>query len=115
MSEQDEQLARIKCIACSASEPTLTDGEIERLHPQVANWSVVEKDGVKRLERSFRFKDFGEALSFTDRVGRIAEEEGHHPSILTEWGRVTVTWWTHKIKGLHRNDFVMAAKTDNLQ
>lgn len=58
----------------------------------------------------FKFKDFAEALAFTNKVGQIAEEEGHHPSILTEWGGVTVTWWTHKIKGLHRNDFIMAAK-----
>jgi 4a-hydroxytetrahydrobiopterin dehydratase len=115
MTEQEqEQLARIKCTACRAGEPTVTAEEMDRLHPQVANWSVVQKDGIERLERTFRFKDFNEALSFTNRVGRIAEEEGHHPSILTEWGKVTVTWWTHKIKGLHRNDFIMAAKTDNL-
>lgn len=74
----------------------------------------MEREGVKRLERVFKFKDFTEALKFTDRVGKIAEEEGHHPSILTEWGKVTVTWWTHKLKGLHRNDFIMAAKTDHL-
>ena len=112
--EQEEQLAKIKCTACRAGEPTVTAEEIERMHPQVANWSVIEKDGIKRLEHIFKFKDFREALSFTDRVGKIAEEEGHHPAILTEWGKVTVTWWTHKIKGLHRNDFIMAAKTDNL-
>ena len=75
---------------------------------------MVERDGIKRLERVFKFKDFAEALAFTNKVGQIAEEEGHHPSILTEWGRVTVTWWTHKIKGLHRNDFIMATKTDRL-
>ena len=59
-------------------------------------------------------EDFAEALEFTNDVGAIAEEEGHHPAILTEWGRVTVTWWTHKIRGLHRNDFIMAAKTDQI-
>lgn len=112
--EQQEQLARIKCTACRSGQPTLTAEEIERFHPQIANWSVGEKEGIKRLERTFKFKDFSEALSFTNRVGEIAEEEGHHPAISTEWGRVTVTWWTHKIKGLHRNDFIMAAKTDNL-
>jgi 4a-hydroxytetrahydrobiopterin dehydratase len=67
-----------------------------------------------RLERAFKFKDFAEALAFTIKVGEIAEAEGHHPALLTEWGRVTVTWWTHKIRGLHRNDFIMAAKTDHL-
>ena len=61
-----------------------------------------------------KYKNFDEALTFTNKVGQLAEAEGHHPSILTEWGKVTVTWWTHKIKGLHRNDFIMAAKTDQL-
>jgi 4a-hydroxytetrahydrobiopterin dehydratase len=71
-------------------------------------------DGIPRLERQYRFRSFVDALAFTNRVGEIAEAEGHHPAILTEWGRVTVSWWTHKIRGLHRNDFVMAAKTDRL-
>ena len=65
-------------------------------------------------QQEFKFKNFVQALEFTNQVGRLAEEECHHPALLTEWGRVTVTWWTHKIKGLHRNDFVMAAKTDEL-
>jgi 4a-hydroxytetrahydrobiopterin dehydratase len=78
------------------------------------NWSIVERDGIKRIERSFKFKNFEETLLFTNKIGKMAEEEGHHPSILTEWGRVTVTWWTHKINGLHRNDFIMAAKSDQL-
>ena len=115
MAEQQEQLAQTKCTACRAGEPTVTTEEIERLHPQVSSWAIVERgDGIKRLERTFKFKDFKEALAFTNKVGKIAEEEGHHPSIVTEWGKVTVTWWTHKIKGLHKNDFIMAAKTDNL-
>jgi 4a-hydroxytetrahydrobiopterin dehydratase len=84
------------------------------LHPQVLDWQIVERDQIKRLERAFKFKNFIEALHFTDRVGELAEEEGHHPALLTEWGKVTVTWWTHKIRGLHRNDFIMAAKTDGL-
>ena len=69
---------------------------------------------MRRLERAFTFSDFAAALAFTNRVGAAAEAEGHHPALLTEWGRVTVTWWTHAIRGLHRNDFVMAAKTDAL-
>ena len=84
------------------------------LKPQIPDWQLVEVDGVKRLMREFRFVDFAQALAFTDAVGEIAEEEGHHPALLTEWGRVTVSWWTHKIRGLHRNDFIMAAKTDAL-
>ena len=94
--------------------PTLTDAEIVKLQPQVPDWRVTEREGIKRIERVFNFKNFADALKFSDRVGVVAEAEGHHPSILTEWGQVTVTFWTHKIKGLHNNDFIMAAKTDKL-
>jgi 4a-hydroxytetrahydrobiopterin dehydratase len=107
-----ETLVEQRCTACRGGEPTLTDEEIAALTPQVPDWEVIERDGIKRLRRVFRFKSFADALAFTNRVGALAEAEGHHPAILTEWGRVTVTWWTHKIKGLHRNDFIMAAKTD---
>ena len=107
-------LLDLKCIPCRGGEPTVTDEEMKSLAPQVPEWQVVERDGIQRLERAFKFKNFAQALQFTDRVGQLAEAEGHHPTIVTEWGRVTVTWWTHKIKGLHRNDFIMAAKTDQL-
>jgi 4a-hydroxytetrahydrobiopterin dehydratase len=107
-------LAGERCVACRRDAPTVTDAEIAELKPQLPDWELVEVDGVPRLRRSFAFEDFASALAFTDRVGASAEEEGHHPALLTEWGRVTVDWWTHKIRGLHRNDFVMAAKTDDL-
>ena len=84
------------------------------MKPQIPDWQIVERDGIRRLERVFRLKDFAQALAFTKKVGAIAEAEGHHPALLTQWGSVTVTWWTHKIRGLHRNDFIMAAKTDRL-
>ena len=67
-----------------------------------------------QLERAFKFRTFAQALAFTNKVGEVAELEGHHPALLTEWGKVTVTWWTHKIRGLHKNDFICAAKTDEL-
>src|SRR5437588_6154413 len=108
------QLTQMKCVACRAGEPTLTDAEIAKYMPQTPAWTLVERDGIKRLERVFRFRNFAEALAFTNQVGALAEQEGHHPVLVTDWGRVTVTWWTHKIKGLHRNDFIMAAKTDEL-
>ena len=92
----------------------MTEGEKADLLPQVPEWRVVEREGVERLEREFRFGNFVEAMEFSNRVGELAEAEAHHPAILTEWGRVTVTWWTHKIGGLHRNDFIMAAKTDEV-
>jgi 4a-hydroxytetrahydrobiopterin dehydratase len=80
----------------------------------VTEWRLTEDGGVKRLDRTFKVADFARAISFADAVGEAAEEEGHHPRLTVEWGRVNVAWWTHKIKGLHRNDFVMAAKTDEL-
>ena len=108
------ELSEMKCTACRGDEPTLTDDEIAQMRPQVPEWQVVEREGIKRLERVFRFRNFAQALAFTNKVGEQAEEEGHHPALLTEWGKVTVTWWTHKIGGLHQNDFIMAARTDEL-
>ena len=107
-------LSKLKCVACRGGEPTLTEAQIAEFRPQVPEWQVKEVDGVKRLERLFKFKNFVEALAFTDKLGAAAEAEGHHPLIVTEWGRVTVQWWTNKIGGLHQNDFIMAAKTDKL-
>jgi 4a-hydroxytetrahydrobiopterin dehydratase len=80
--------------------------------PSLPDWRIVIRDGVEQLERAFTFKDFAQALAFTNRVGAIAEEENHHPALLTEWGKVTVTWWTHEIGGLHTLDFELAARTD---
>jgi 4a-hydroxytetrahydrobiopterin dehydratase len=109
-----ETLVRMQCVACRADSPHVTEEEIAEFQPQVPEWQLVERDGIKRLERVFKLRNFAQALAFTNRVGELAEEQGHHPALLTEWGRVTVTWWTHKIKGLHRNDFIMAAKTDHI-
>jgi 4a-hydroxytetrahydrobiopterin dehydratase len=109
-----QDLVQFKCVACRGGEPTVTDAEMAQYRPQIPDWQIVERENIKRLERVFKFRNFVESLAFTNRVGEIAEAEGHHPAILTEWGKVTVTWWTHKIKGLHRNDFIMAAKTDHL-
>jgi 4a-hydroxytetrahydrobiopterin dehydratase len=104
----------MRCVACRSDAPTVTEAEIAELQPQVREWEITEQDGIKKLSRAFRFDDFAKALAFTNALGELAEEEDHHPALLTEWGRVTVTWWTHKIRGLHRNDFVMAAKADEL-
>ena len=109
-----ETLTQMKCIASRADAPTVTDAEIAELQPQVPDWEIVELDGIKRLRRVFSFGDFAQALEFTRRSASWPRKRGHHPALLTEWGRTTVTWWTHKIKGLHRNDFIMAAKTDEL-
>jgi 4a-hydroxytetrahydrobiopterin dehydratase len=103
-----------KCEACRIGAPKVTENEIAELKPQVPDWQLTTRDGILRLERSFEFNDFAAALAFANQVGALAEDEGHHPAILVEWGRVTVSWWTHKIHGLHRNDFIMAAKTDRI-
>ena len=102
------------CTACRADSPRVTQEEIAELIPQIPSWQIVERDNIPRLERLYRLKNFAEALDFTNKVGALAEAEGHHPALLTQWGSVTVTWWTHKIRGLHRNDFIMAAKTDRI-
>ncbi len=108
------KLAEMKCVACRGGEPTLTESQISQFMPQFPEWQVKEVNGEKRLERVFKFRNFAEALAFTDRVGAAAEADDHHPLLTTEWGRVTVNWWTHVIHGLHQNDFVMAARTDQL-
>ena len=90
----------------------MTPEQVDVLRREIPEWSVVERDGVPRLERGFGFANFVDALAFTNAVGALAEAAAHHPALTTEWGRVTVGWWTHAIGGLHRNDFVMAAKTD---
>lgn len=108
------ELAQEHCVACRKSAPRVTPTDVAELKPQIPDWMLYEVGGIPRLERMFRFPDFKTALAFTVRVGQLAEDEGHHPMLVTEWGRVTVMWWTHAINGLHRNDFVMAAKTDQL-
>lgn len=107
-------LAGEGCVPCRGDSPRVTAAEKAELAPQVPAWEIVEEGGVEKLRRVFRFPDFAAALAFTNRVGAMAEAEGHHPALVTEWGRVTVLWWTHKIQGLHRNDFLAAAKTDAL-
>lgn len=102
------------CAACRKGAPVATEEEITAYMPQLPDWQIIDVAGIKQLQKSYRCKNFEQALQVTNRVGAIAEQEQHHPTILLEWGRVTVTWWTHKIAGLHANDFIMAAKTDAL-
>ena len=109
-----ETLTLMQCVPCRGDEPRATPTDIAAWQPQITGWELVEEDGVNKLRRTFRFKNFAEALAFVDEVGARAEERGHHPVIEFTWGRATVTWWTHAIKGLHRNDFIMAAVTDEV-
>ena len=87
----------------------------KKTQPQISSWLIIEdEDEVRKLICVFAFKDYDESLNFTNIIAKLAEEEDHHPEIILEWGKVTVSWWSHKIKGLHKNDFICAAKTDEL-
>lgn len=108
------ELHQQTCEACRVNAPRVPVDEIAVLLEEISLWGVQQVDGVKQLARIFEFKDFESALAFANVVGQLAEEENHHPKIVVEWGKVEVVWWTHKIKGLHKNDFIMAAKTDKL-
>ena len=109
-----KELVEFNCVPCRGDTPTLTADEIENLLPEIPEWNLIEIEGIQRLERKYSFKNFADALAFTNQIGIIAESENHHPLIITEWGIVTVQWWTYAIGGLHKNDFIMAAKTDTL-
>ncbi|MBE9061827.1 4a-hydroxytetrahydrobiopterin dehydratase [cf. Phormidesmis sp. LEGE 11477] len=100
------------CVPCRGSEPPLSPEEMEKMRILVDNWRIVDRGGTPKLTRSYKFSNFKAALAFTQKVGEAAEQAGHHPKLITEWGKVSVFWWTHVINGLHQNDFIMAAKTD---
>ena len=106
-----EHLADKKCVPCRGGVPPLRGKELDRLHVDVPKWTVTNEH---HLHREFRFPDFKQALEFVNRVGEVAEAEGHHPDILLTWGKVELTLWTHKIDGLTESDFIMAAKIDRL-
>ena len=108
-------LSQQTCEACRADAPRVSEQELVSLLKQVPDWETKTREGVLQLERQYPFKSFADAMKFAVDVGELAESEGHHPAILVEWGKTTVTWWTHKIGGLHRNDFIMAARTDRLK
>ncbi|MGD2115734.1 MAG: 4a-hydroxytetrahydrobiopterin dehydratase [Acidobacteriota bacterium] len=107
-------LSTMHCVPCEGGVEPLGSEAITDYLEQTPGWEVVEEDGEKRLRRAYEFESFARALELTDRIGAAAEEQGHHPVLVTEWGKVTVTWWTHAIGGLHDNDFVMAAKSDEI-
>lgn len=107
-------LSQQTCQACSIDASPLDARQCGELQSQIPEWQIIEHDGIMKLQRSFEFRNFHQALAFTNRVGALAEDAGHHPVLLTEWGKVTVTWWSHRIKGLHHNDFILAARTDEV-
>jgi 4a-hydroxytetrahydrobiopterin dehydratase len=107
-------LANFTCEPCSQNAQPLSINEAQERLKSLSQWQIVEHDGIMKLSRGFKFRDFASALAFTQRVGDIAEQAGHHPVIVTEWGNATVTWWSHAIKGLHLNDFILAARTEEV-
>ena len=110
-------MSNLKSMSCKPPKvggPSLEISEIKAYQDQIPDWDVVEVGGVNQLVRKYKFSDFVSALEFTNKIGLLAEQEDHHPSILTEWGSVTVTWWTHAVNGLHINDLISAAKTDQI-
>ena len=108
-------LAKQGLEACIADTPSVVSEEVKQLKNQLPDWHIVEKQGQLQLEKLYEFPDFQQAIAFTRAVGDLAESQGHHPTLLTEWGKVTVSWWTHAIAGLHKNDYIMAAKTDEIR
>lgn len=107
-------LAHSVCVPCETGGDPMNVEQISKYKPQVPDWEVIDIDTEAKLQKKFKFKDFVEAMNFADTVGKTAEENGHHPRLIIDWGKVTVLWWTHAVKGLHRNDFIMAAKTDEI-
>ena len=107
-------LNTLQCEACQAGAQKVTEAELAALAAELPDWAVIERDGIQQLERRFVFKNFKLAWALTDKVAALAEEEKHHPEITLEWGKVTVRWWSHSANGLHKNDFICAAKTDAL-
>jgi 4a-hydroxytetrahydrobiopterin dehydratase len=104
-------LASKNCVPCRGGVPSLKGNELESLYQQVPQWKLISEH---HITRSFTFPDFKQALDFVNRVGALAEAQGHHPDILLAWGKAEVTLWTHKIDGLTESDFIMAAKIAGL-
>ncbi|NBD14961.1 MAG: 4a-hydroxytetrahydrobiopterin dehydratase [Cyanobacteria bacterium] len=107
-------LSQQQCVPCQGNVPPVTEEEIAQYKPQIPDWSLKNENGTSYLERSYTLANFKRALALAQQVGDIAEQEQHHPTLIVEWGKLTVQWWTHTINGLHQNDFIMAAKTDEV-
>ena len=108
------ELINKKCEACRIDAPKVSNEEIPSLMSQIPLWDIIEENNIKKLTCLFKFSDYEQSLVFTNKVATLADEEDHHPQITLEWGKVKVIWWSHKIQGLHQNDFICAAKTDRL-
>ena len=106
-------LASSSCEACRIDAPIVSDDEASLLIKEIEGWDLIN-DGIKKLKKEFSFSNYSDSVDFSNKVADMADKENHHPQIILEWGKVTVFWWSHKIKGLHKNDFICAAKTNNI-
>jgi len=111
MNGESRELRESRCEPCQIGAAKVSSDEAQGLMAEIPGWRMQTYQEVDQLGREFRFADFDEAFEFSRRIAALAGEHDHHPAILVEYGKVTVLWWTHKVKGLHRNDFIMAAKT----
>ena len=102
------------CKATPAGAAAVSHSELKALSTQIPDWNLENRDGVLQLVRTFKCRHFLDALRFANLIGEIAENNDHHPALVVEWGKIKVAWWSHSINGLHHNDFVMAAKTDEI-
>ncbi|EFP95764.1 4a-hydroxytetrahydrobiopterin dehydratase [Vibrio caribbeanicus] len=107
-------LDELRCESCTSSAVALDAEQTRLLLTELEGWHMLERDGIPQLEKVYTFKNYKLAWAFANKVSELAEGEFHHPSLLLEWGKVTVTWWSHAIKGLHQNDFICAAKCDQV-
>lgn len=108
------ELSDASCCPCQPGDVQLAPHEIAELLRELPHWSVIEHNTVLQLQCSYRFADFSQAMAFSNAVAAVSEAANHHPALLTEWGKVTVTWWSHSLQGLHQNDFIMAARTTEI-
>ena len=109
-----EQLSNAQCEACDISAKPASEPEIKSYMAQVQGWEIINDEGIQKLSQTFTTQNYTRSMSFTNEVAKLAESINHHPQMVVEYGSVTVVWWSHKIKGLHKNDFIMAAKTSEL-
>lgn len=113
MVKSRKELASLKCVPCRGDQPPLEKQKIKLLLTEVPSWKKSEGT-IDKIEKQFKFKNFKESMEFVNRVAEIAEEEGHHPDIFISWNKVKLTLWTHVIHGLFDNDFILAAKIDEI-
>ena len=109
-----KHLSKQQCEACNANAHRLSASEINSFMTEVKGWELIQESNIEKLKRVFKTHDFNQSMDLANAIARLAEQDNHHPQIMVEYSSLTVLWWTHKIEGLHQNDFIMAAKTSLL-